>query len=115
MICKIKNKRGSVPVVIFVLAVSAICGIAIFLFLTSDARKEKEFKIMLDIIQESASVEENVNFFINAGRDVNIEGLEVQADEYIFHEVKYKPKGFFAKIFGGKDEILAEVFYKFNK
>ena len=115
MISRIKNKRGSVPVVIFVLAVFAVCGIAIFLFLTSDARKEKEFKIMLDVIQESASVEENVNFFINSGKEINIEGLEVQADKYIFHKVKYKPKGFFAKIFGGKDEILAEIFYRFNK
>ena len=112
------NKTGSVPVVLFVISVFAVCTISLFLFLTADASQDRDFKLLLGIIQESVGVEESVNFFVNEGREINIEGLRKEGDYYVYNAVKYRRENFFVRIwkgvFGGEDIIDAEIVYRFK-
>ncbi len=105
------NRRGSLPVVILVLSVLALCVLALFVFYTSDVKSEDEFDVVIDILQEAVAAEESVIFLNNAGREIDVAGVEDYGGDFIFQRTKTLKRGW---IFRTEEEVVS-VIYSFKK
>ncbi len=111
---KLKNKKGDLPVTLFVIGIFAVCGFALLTFFISDFKTTNSF-VGLSVLQKINSNADEYLFYKNHGMSEGmlstLFNITEEYDRKYFYEEKSEFQGGFLG-FGGKEVLLFSVKYQ---